>query len=197
MAKAKQPCVTLEAIRAALRPAAAGYLRRVVELHPGETLYGFLLELSTEGFSVYGAFNTEENLTRVAERCAADSPDDENMNTVEKARAFWRWGFADEGWCQPPNVAFEAVNKLLDRARDEGLYEEYGDELEKLCVEVLREMGAAGEFDIGPGGERIGVGLCFIGGDNSPEEFFRWARRVNPQSVYRRVRREYLAGEAE
>ena len=68
--------------------------------------------------------------------------------------------------------------------RDEGLYKEYGDELEKLCVEVLREMAAAGSFDIG---------LCYIGGDNSPEEFLRWARQVNPQTLYRRVRREYLA----
>jgi len=193
MAKAKPPRVTLDAIRVTLRAAAEQYLRRVAQLHPGETVYGFLLEMSTEGFSGYGAFNTEENLTRVAEQNAAENPDDEDQNTAEKARVVWRWSFADAGWCQPPNAAFEAVNKLLDRARDEALYEEYGDELEKLCVEVLREMAAAGRCDIGPGGERIGVGLCYIGGDNSPEEFLRWARQVNPQTVYRRVRREYLA----
>jgi hypothetical protein len=194
MAKAKRAPVTRDAIRAALRSAAEEYLRRVAALHPGETVYGFLLEMSAEGFSVYEAFDTEENLTRRAERCAADCPDDEDMNTVEKARAFWRWGFADEGWCQPPNAAFDKVNALLDRARDEGLYEEYSDDLEELCVEVLKGMGAAGAFDLGPGGGQIGVGLCFIGGENSPEEFLRWARQVNPQPVYRRLRREYLAG---
>jgi hypothetical protein len=183
MAKAKQPPVTLDAIRAALGSAVGEYLRRAADLHPGETVYGFLLEMSTEGFSVYGACNTEENLTRVAERCAADSPDDEGVNTVEKARASWRWGFADEGWCRPPNVAFEAVNGLLDHAREEGLYEEYSDDLATVCVEVLKELGAAGAFNIGPGGGRIGIGLCFIGGDNSPEEFLRWARQVNPQAV--------------
>ena len=35
-----------------------------------------------------------------------------------------------------------------------------------------------------------GMGLCYIGGDNSEREFLSWPKQVNPPKVYKRLRRE-------
>src|SRR5262249_17973166 len=135
---------------------------------------------------------TEEGLTRFAEEWVSGKHADEDTDTSEKATAFFRWGSTEDAWYQQPDEAFNAVNKLLSRAQEEGLYEEYSDALEKLCVEVLKEMEAAGRFGVGSDREKVVLGLCYIGGDNSEKEFLGWARQVNPQKVYRRLRREYL-----
>jgi hypothetical protein len=195
MARSRNEAVTLGTLRGALRLAAEDFLRRVAKAHPGETMYGFLFEISATQFGAHGAVGTEEGLTRYAEKFVAGEYGADFDNDVEKAKAAFRWGSTEDAWYQQPEEAFDEVNKLLGRAEEQELYEPYGDALEKLCVEVLREMDAAGRFGTGKDRERVGIGICFIGGDNSEEEFLGWARQVNPQKVYRRMRREYL-GEA-
>jgi hypothetical protein len=190
MAKPRKKPVTLDAIRTALRAAAEDFLQRVEKAHPGETMYGFLFEISCTQFGAHGAVGTEEGLTRYAEKWASGKYADEDTDTVEKARAYFRWGGPEDAWYQQPDEAFHAVNELLRRAEEEELYEEYGDALEKLCVEVLKEMDAAGRFGTGEG--RAVLGLCYIGGDNSEREFLGWARQVNPPKLYKRLRQEYL-----
>lgn len=192
MAKSRKKPVTLDAIRAALREAAENFLRHVAEAHPGETIYGFLFEISATQFGAHGAVGTEEGLTRYAEKWVAKDKDDFDGDP-EKAKACFRWGSPEDAWYQQPDDAFAAVNDLLNRAEEEGLYERYGDALEKLCVEVLREMDAAGRFGAKADRSHIVLGLCYIGGDNSAREFLRWAKQVNPPSVYKRLRQEYLS----
>jgi hypothetical protein len=193
MAKSRKQPVTLDAIHTALRAAAEEFLRRVALAHPGETLYGFLFEISCEQFSAHGAAATEEGLTRYSEQWIADGKGDEFGNDLEKVKAYFRWGSPEDAWYQQPDEAFHAVGELLNRAEDEGLYEQYSDALEKLCVEVLKEMDAAGRFGARAERERVALGICYIGGDNSAKEFLGWARQVNPPKVYKRLRREYLA----
>jgi hypothetical protein len=185
MTKSRKQPVTLDSIRKGLRAAAEEFLRRVAKEHPGETLYGFLFEISCEGFSAHGTAGTEEALTRFAERQVARDGGD-----LEAVRAEFRWGSPEDSWYQQPDEAFDAVHDLLTRAMKEGLYEEYSGTLEGLCIDVLKELDAAGTFGTGADRERVALGVCYIGGDNSEQEFLGWARQVNPSKVYRRLRQE-------
>jgi hypothetical protein len=184
MAKAKP--VNLDDIRAALRAAAETFLRGVEKQHPGETLYGFLFEISSVGFSANGAAATEEGLARYAEAYAQ-----ENGGTADRLRAEFRWGSTEDAWYQQPDAAFAAVNKLLARAEREELYEEYGGALEGLCLDVLKDLDAAGTFGTGAARDRIVLGVCYTGGDNSEEEFLGWAKQVNPPKVFKRLKAEF------
>src|SRR5262245_36658143 len=139
MAKSRKKPVTLDAIRGALRAAGEDFMRRVAEAHPGETLYAFLFEIDAGQFSAHGAVATEEGLTRYSERWIAEGKDDEFDDDLEKVKRSFRWGSPEDAWYQQPDEAFLAVNELLDRAEEEGLYERYSDALEKACIDVLRE----------------------------------------------------------
>jgi uncharacterized protein DUF4303 len=186
MAKSRSEPVGLDAIRAALRAAAEKFLRGVAKEHPGETLYGFLFEISCEGFSAHGAAATEEGLSRYAEEWVAKTG-----GKVARLKAEFRWGSTEDGWYQQPDAAFNAVNRLLARAEREELYEMYGGVLEGLCIDVLKELDAAGTFGTGADRERLVLGICYIGGDNSEKEFLGWAKQVNPPKVFKRLRAEY------
>lgn len=186
----KQP-VTLAAIRSALRSAAEDFLKRVSKKHPNETRYGFLFETSCEGFSAHGAVGTEEGLTRFASQYVKEEGGD-----LDEVRQEFRWGSTEDAWYQQPDAAFEAVNELLGQAEEQELYETYDGTLEELCIEALKEMDADGVFGIGTDREKIVLGVCYIGGDNSAKEFLGWAKQVNPSKVYRRLRKEYLSESA-
>jgi hypothetical protein len=186
MAKSRTESLSLGDIRSALHQAAEKFLHAVAKDHPGETLYGFLFEVSCEGFSAHGAAATEEGLSRFAEEWAA-----ERGGKVEHLKSEFRWGSTEDAWYQQPDAAFAAVNRLLARAEREELYEMYAGVLEGLCIDVLKEMDAAGTFGTGATRERVTLGVCYIGGDNSEEEFLGWAKRVNPPKVFKRLRAEY------
>jgi hypothetical protein len=192
MAKSKKQPVTLDAIRTSLRECAEDFLRRIEKANPGETMYSFLFEIEPSQSCAHGALGTEEGLTRFAEKWSKSKYADKDTNTVEKARAYFRWGSTEDGWYQQPDDAFAPVQKLLEQACEEELYEEFSDALETLCIEVLKEMDAAGRFGKGTDRERVVLGICYIGGDNSEKEFLRWAKQVNPPKVYKRLRAEYL-----
>jgi hypothetical protein len=172
--------VNLFDLRAALRAAATRFLGAHRKQLEKERLYGFVFEISAEGFDAHGAINTEESLARYA-----TTYDDPKL----AARAF-RWGCTEDGgWLQRPDSPFNDVNSLLRRAGREQLYEEYGDTLEQLCVEVLRDLDASGTFGTGAARERVGLGVCFIGG-SPPDEFLPVAKQVNPPTVFQRLERE-------
>jgi hypothetical protein len=180
--------VTLDAIRSALRDAAVDFLNRVGDVHPGETPYAFLFEISPSGFSAHGTVGTEEALTRFAERGIGKGYGD----SVDSLRADFRWGSPEDAWYQQPDDAFDAVNALLGQAEEASLYQRYDGTLETLCLEVLKAMDTDGIFGTGAEREKIVLGLCYIGGDNSAQEFLGWAKQVNPPKVYKRLRKEYL-----
>lgn len=188
MARSQKRPVTLNAIRIELRTAVEKFLCELMNKHSGETLYGFLLEVSCEGFSAHGAAATEEGLTRYAEKWVA-----EEGGKLNRWKAEFRWGSPEDAWYQQPDAAFNKVNQLLRKAEQQELYERYDGTLNELCIDVLKEMDAAGVFGTGPDRERLIVGLCYIGGDNSEEEFLGWAKQVNPPKVYKRLRQELQA----
>ena len=69
-------------------------------------------------------------------------------------------------------------------------YEAYDGTLEGLCIEVLKELDSVGTFGTGSERERVVLGICYIGGDNSEKEFLNWAKQVNPPKVFKRLRQE-------
>jgi hypothetical protein len=186
MAKSRAELVSLDEIRKALRNSAETFLRAVTRDHPGETLYGFLFEVSCEGFSAHGAAATEEGLRRYAEGYAA-----KRAGSADQLRSESRWASTEDAWYQQPDAAFNAVNKLLARAEREGLYEMYAGVLEEMCIDVLKELDAAGTFGTGAAREQVVLGVCYIGGDNSAKEFLGWAKQVNSPKVYKRLWAEY------
>ena len=189
MAGANEFPVTLNAIEAAIRTAARSFVDQVKRDHPGESLYGFLFEISCEGFSVHATIGTEEALDRFAESVAGPS----DHAAIQSARTKFRWGSPEDAWYQLPDEVFDTANRLLAQAEVQGLYELYDGTLERLCIEILRNLAQAGTFGDGPDRERISLGLCFIGGSNSEKEFLGWARQVNPPRSYERLLRELPA----
>lgn len=71
----------------------------------------------------------------------------------------------------------------------------YDDRLIQLCLDVLRELDAAGVFGTGKVREQIPIGICDVGGDNTEEDFLAWAEAVNPPSVMEKLRRELQAAD--
>jgi hypothetical protein len=185
VARSPKDRVALDVIRAELRSAAEKFLHEVRREHPGETLYGFLFEVSCEGFSAHGTAASEEGLTRYAERWVADKG-----GKLNKLKAEFRWGSPEDAWYQEPDAVFDRVNRLLGEAEKQELYEMYDSTLNAICIQVLKQMDADGVFGVGPERERMVIGVCYIGGDNSEKEFLGWAKQVNPASVYKRLQQE-------
>jgi hypothetical protein len=62
-------------------------------------------------------------------------------------------------------------------------------------LEVLKELDADQVFGVGKEREKIVIGVCYVGGDNSEEEFLKWAKSVNPPSIIERLRTELRAAD--
>jgi len=190
MAKSKTTPVSRDEICSSLRSSAEDFLRRVAKKNPGETLYAFLFEISCEGFSAHGAVATEEALARHAKAQLAEVKPIKASDPLAVVKSGFRWAGPEDGWYQQPDAAFDAANDLLSRAEAQNLYEMDDGSLNEMCLQVLREMDKAGQFGKGDERDRVVLGICYIGGDNSDEEFLEWAKQVNPPSVMKRLRQE-------
>ena len=190
MAKSKTTPVSRDEICSALRSSAEDFLRRVAKKHPGETLYAFLFEISCEGFSAHGAVATEEALARYSKAQLAEVKPIKASDPLAVVQSCFRWAGPEDGWYQQPDAAFNAANDLLSRAEAQNLYEMSDGSLNEMCLHVLREMDKAGQFGTGDERDRVVLGICYIGGDNSDKEFLGWAKQVNPPSVMKRLREE-------
>ncbi len=190
MAKSKTRSVSHDDICSALRSSAEDFLRRFAKADPDERLYAFLFEISCEGFSARGAVATEEALARYSKVQLAKVKPIKASDPLAVVQSCFRWAGPEDGWYQQPDEAFNAANDLLSRAESQNLYEMYDGSLNEMCLQVLREMDKAGQFGKGEERDRVVLGICYIGGDNSDEEFLGWAKQVNPPSVMKRLRQE-------
>ena len=177
-------------IRRAIGVGVKDFLAALSRDRPGETMYGFLLEVPCEGTAVEAVAGTEEGLTRVARRYAEDEGE-EGEEATRRQRAALRWGSPEDCWYSNYEAGFfREAQELISMAHDERLLEEYDEKLNRLCLETLQELDAAGVFGAGEEREGMVIGLCYVGGDNSDKEFLAWAKEVNPASVIKRLRRE-------
>ncbi|BAT54402.1 hypothetical protein NOS3756_33710 [Nostoc sp. NIES-3756] len=155
-----------------------------------ETMYGFLLEASWEGTSVEAVAATEEGLLRIAKYYTA-SEGKEDEQSINHQRIQLRWGSPEDGWYANYDANFFIrANQLLAFAHEAGLMELGDQQLQQLCLEVLRELDSAGVFANAETRPNIVVGVCDVGGDNTEEDFLQWAEAVNPPVVMERLRRE-------
>ncbi|MEH2106267.1 DUF4303 domain-containing protein [Nostoc sp.] len=155
-----------------------------------ETMYGFLLEAVWEGTSVEAVAGTEEGLLRIAQYYAAsEGQEDEELINYQGIEL--RWGSPEDGWYANYDADFfKRANQLLAEAHETGLMELGDQQLQQLCLEVLRQLDGAGVFGSGKTRQKIVIGVCDVGGDNTEKDFLEWAEAVNPPIVMERLRRE-------
>lgn len=106
-------------------------------------------------------------------------------------RTWLRWAGPEDGWYQGLETeAFVPTSQHLDEAVAAGWMELYDGQLETQALAALRQLDAEGVFGRGANREVVVLGLCYIGGDNSDEDFLAWAEQVNPPVVMERLIRE-------
>lgn len=185
MKKKSAKSTTLQEIEDALFTEGAAFFRDFQKKHDNEHIYSFLFELSEVGYAAAAVIATEESLTEFAQDCADDFDGD-----VQRALAELRWGGTEDGCYQSADKHFRNTNKLLDTAEETELYPEYDGTLEKLALSVLGRMDSEGLFGSKDARQKIVIGICYTGGDNSEEDFIKWASAVNPPAVIKRLKTE-------
>jgi hypothetical protein len=174
MAKKAVKSTTLREIEDAMLAEGVAFLQAFQKRHEKETIYAFLFELSAVGYAVAAAIATEESLRTHAEECVDDFDGD-----VNKAMTELRWAGPEDGWHQSEDKHFRNTNKLLDIAENSELYPEYDGTLEKIALSVIQRMDSAALFGPPKMREKIVLGICHTGGDNSVQDFIKWAS-ANP-----------------
>ncbi len=183
MVKKSPKSTTLQEIEEAMLAEGVAFLQSFQKRHSGESVYAFLFEVSAVGYAAAAAIATEEALAKHAEECIDDFNGD-----VEQARAELRWAGPEDGWYQSEDKHFRNTNKLLDLAEDIELYPEYDGTLEKVALSVIKRMDSEGLFGAADLRKKILVGICHTGGDNSEQDFIKWAASVNPPAVIKRLK---------
>ena len=159
--------------------AAFGELRAA---HPTETFYGFAFIVGTGPLHVSAAANTEEGLTRTAERFAQDG-----YGTVEALSADapgslrWRtvdWEHHDVGVPHFGDVAAFVADTYGDADPDAIV-----DELSRELVGAVRDLNREDFFGWGP--ERDAVVVLIDTGD--PADLLEHARDINPATPFARL----------
>ena len=185
MAKKPKKTTTLAEIEEAFVTEGTAFFESFRRKKAKETVYAFLFELSAVGYYAGAAIATEEGLAR-----SADDVQDSFDGDLEQAKSELRWGSLEDGWLQSTDKQFRATNELLERAEETELYPEYDGTLEKVAAAALQRMIDAGVFGSADERERLVVGLCHTGGDNSEQDFLRWAKPLNSASVLKRLKAE-------
>ena len=183
MAKKSVKSTTLKEIEDAMFADGVAFLQAFQKRHAKEAIYAFLFELSSVGFSAAAAIATEESLTRHAEECVDDLDGD-----IPQAISELRWVGPEDGWYQSEDKQFRNANKLLEIAEETELYAEYDGTLEKIALSVIERMDTEGLFGPPEAREKIVLGICHTGGDNSEQDFIKWATSVNPPAIIKRLK---------
>jgi hypothetical protein len=178
MAKKALKSTTLQEIEDAMLAEGIAFLQAFQKRHAKESMYSFLFELSAVGYAAAAAVATEESLKEHAEQCVDDFDGD-----VKQAMAALRWAGPEDGWYQSEDKHFRNTNKLLDIAEETELYPEYDGTLEKIALSVIKRMDSDGVFGAPEVREKIVIGVCHTGGDNSENDFIKWASSVNSPAV--------------
>ena len=184
MAKKVVKTTSLDQIESALSTELTAFVSAFRAKHD-EEIYGVLIEISREGFSAHGSIATEEGLTRFANECLGSYKGD-----LSAAKKDLRWAGPENGWYQSDDKAFRTTNAELSIAQKSKLYDYFDRTLTALCLKTLKSLDENGLFGTGVSRAKMVIGICYVGGDNSDEEFLGWAKQVNPKSVYTRLSKE-------
>jgi Domain of unknown function (DUF4303) len=178
------------AIREAIVVAAKQFLSTFKQDWAGEEMFGFLLVAVWEGYSVEAVAGTEEGLLRVVNELGIlEGKDDEESIRTECLK--YRWSGYEDAWYENfDGNFFSQANQLISESHESGLMETGDQQLQQICIEVLRELDSAEVFGVGAVREKITIGVSDVGGDHADEDFLSWAEPVNPPIVMERLRRD-------
>jgi hypothetical protein len=181
-------------IRAAIVMGVGEFLAAFRRDWPGETMYSFLLVAVWEGTYINSVAATEEGLLRIAEDYAEPCEGQLDQESFKSECARFRWGGYESGWYMNFDAEFfESANQLISDAHKIGLMVEGDQQLQQICLEVLRELDSNSIFGTGEAREKIVIGVSDVGGDHTEEDFLSWAEAVNPPVVMARLRSELQA----
>ncbi|MFO1044431.1 MAG: DUF4303 domain-containing protein [Planctomycetaceae bacterium] len=183
IAKQVAKSTTQKEIEDALFVEGCAFYQAFQKRHAKESVYSFLFEISSVGYTAAAAIGTEESLAKYAEEIAEDFDDD-----VQQAIAELRWAGPENGCYQSTDKQFQQSNKLLEIAEDTELYPEYDGTLEQIALSAIKRMEEDVVFGAPEVRSKIVLGICHTGGDNSEEEFIKWASAVNPPVVVKRLK---------
>lgn len=153
--------------------------------HKNESVYAFFLETSDTGGTVFASIASEESLTNFATECL-DSYD----GSIEKAKDALRWAGTEDCFLQVDEKYFKASNKLLEQGFDCGLLDYFDGKTQEYAIEALNLFTSSGRFVDESDREKIVVGICYIGGDNSDKQLLDWAKKLNSKKVVDRLKKE-------
>ncbi|MBN8599866.1 MAG: hypothetical protein J0M26_02360 [Planctomycetes bacterium] len=96
----------------------------------------------------------------------------------------------ENGSFQFDDKYFRKSNKLLEQGFDCGLLDYFDGQTQKYAFEALKLFVYGEHFVDEKSREKIVVGICYSGGDNSDEQLLDWAKMVNSKKVIDRLKKE-------
>jgi len=171
----------------------------IQHVRKSESFYIFALYTCEDLGYVFPTSSTEEGLTQVAQKYSAIK--DYQGFSIEQLREDLRWSPCDSPLHVEGEEYFVEVNKFLsDVPRivhaipEEESWSEFEDFVDKflgVCINVLKQLDTEGIF--GEGERRNSIVLNILMGDQSDEERLRFAKLLNPSSVYNHFEQVYHA----
>ncbi len=161
--------------------------------HTNEHFYSFALVTSGDLAYVYPTASSEEGLTQAAQKYFDKGSKSDKGKTLQQLRDELRWSLGDSYLNMEDNTYFEVVNALVANISDivDEFPEDSWDEFDAfvaqfmgVCADVLKRLDSENLF--GAGEQREAITLNILMGDQSDEEMQKYAKLLNPASVYER-----------
>ncbi len=183
------PIIELNAkrLKSALMDAIPKAFDEVKIAHEAEQLYAFALYSSPEALYIMPSANTEEGLTRVAQRYLQTYG-----GSLEAQRAGLRWNPDDWAYHLEGESCFHQVAQIMGESWSflvdyDGANADLHAQAQvfETCIEVLQILDAQGVF--GQHEARQNITLLLTMGDIDNAAILAWAKRLNPTVVYERL----------
>lgn len=173
-------------LKSALIGAIPQAFNAIKDAHSDEQLYAFALYSCPEALYIMPSFNTEEGLTRVAQRYL-----EKHGGSLEGQRRSLRWNPCDWAYHLEGKAFFEKATELMNESWSflvdyEGLNADGHGQTQvfETCIEVLQALDKQGVF--GQDAERLNLTVLLTMGDGN-KDFLTWAKLLNPAPVYERL----------
>ena len=191
-----------DTFRSLLYTASKAAFSGIQNAHANEHFYSFALVTSGDMAYVYPTASTEEGLTQAAQKYIDKGNKGGQGKTLQQLRDELRWSLGESYLNMEDNTYFEAVNALVANISDiidefpKDSWDEFNTFVAQfmgVCTEVLKRLDSENLF--GDGEQRDAITLNILMGDQSDEEMRKYAKLLNPASVYERFCME-LASQA-
>ena len=163
-------------LRALLETAITTAVDRFRAEHPDDLLYGFALSITSSSPQIQAAFATEERLSNYTKRYCLNRDQTLTPELLVIKRTELRWSSLDQGWL---------INDLTETNLDQALAQVANhEEIEAVCIEVLRALDQKGLFGQGESRYQVTIGVTQ---DQDPHRFLQRAKQLNPEPVIQQL----------